>query len=224
MNRRNLLQRAAQLMGTSLAGSVLMAISACSEKATQSTYDVSNTLDDLASPSNPSVFTDFDRKMIEVLVELIIPETETPGAAEAGVGGFIDTMVTDWYQADERDDFIRGLRLLNGHCLISFDQDFLSCSEEQRQLSLEDAEQNVAGTTSDGALGGNSERVAATDTGPWGDRAKGGAVFFNEIKSLTVLGYYTSEIGSTQELIYDPVPGTFDGDVDFQKTGRHYTH
>ena len=37
--------------------------------------------------------------------------------------------------------------------------------------------------------------------------------FFNEMRQLTVTGYFTSEIGATQALEYLPIPGVFHGDV-----------
>jgi hypothetical protein len=48
--------------------------------------------------------------------------------------------------------------------------------------------------------------------------------FFHKLKLLTVLGYYTSEIGSQQELSYNPVPGRYEGDVDFDKVGRQWSY
>lgn len=35
--------------------------------------------------------------------------------------------------------------------------------------------------------------------------------FFKQIKDLTITAYFTSEIGATQALAYDPIPGRFDG-------------
>jgi hypothetical protein len=40
--------------------------------------------------------------------------------------------------------------------------------------------------------------------------------YFRMLKDLTLLGYFTSEIGCTQALRYDEVPGRFDGDVPYQ--------
>ena len=37
--------------------------------------------------------------------------------------------------------------------------------------------------------------------------------FFALIKQLTLLGYFSSEIGVTQTLRYDPIPGVYDGCV-----------
>jgi Gluconate 2-dehydrogenase subunit 3 len=41
--------------------------------------------------------------------------------------------------------------------------------------------------------------------------------FFREMKNLTITGYFTSEIGATQALAYDPIPGKFDGCTVLQK-------
>ena len=38
--------------------------------------------------------------------------------------------------------------------------------------------------------------------------------FFDTIKSLTLFGYYTSEIGMTEELGWRMIPGSYDGCVD----------
>lgn len=41
--------------------------------------------------------------------------------------------------------------------------------------------------------------------------------FFREMKNLTITGYFTSEIGATQALAYDPIPGKFDGCTTLEK-------
>ena len=65
--------------------------------------------------------------------------------------------------------------------------------------------------------------ITPNDWAPWGDRHRAGSGFFSQIKSLTVLAYYTSEVGATQALIYDPVPGVYIGDADFSQYGKHFT-
>ena len=49
------------------------------------------------------------------------------------------------------------------------------------------------------------------------------APFFVMIKDLTVIGYFSSESGATQELRYNPVPGRFNGDVPFSEVGRRWS-
>ncbi len=41
--------------------------------------------------------------------------------------------------------------------------------------------------------------------------------FFRQMKDLTITGYFTSEIGATQALAYDPIPGKFNGCVPLEK-------
>ena len=41
--------------------------------------------------------------------------------------------------------------------------------------------------------------------------------YFRMIKELTLLGYFTSEVGSTKALRYSPVPGKYDGCVPYKK-------
>lgn len=41
--------------------------------------------------------------------------------------------------------------------------------------------------------------------------------FFRQMKDLTITGYFTSEIGATQALAYDPIPGKFNGCVQLEK-------
>ena len=44
--------------------------------------------------------------------------------------------------------------------------------------------------------------------------------FFHQIKELTVVGYFTSEIVGRTVLHYDPVPGRFQGCVPISEVGN----
>ena len=41
--------------------------------------------------------------------------------------------------------------------------------------------------------------------------------YFRMMKELTLLGYFTSEIGQKQALNYNPVPGRYEGCIDYKK-------
>src|SRR5256885_15064146 len=45
---------------------------------------------------------------VATIAELIIPKTDTPGAREAGVPAFIDVMLADWGDDDQRQMFMAG--------------------------------------------------------------------------------------------------------------------
>lgn len=49
-----------------------------------------------------------------------------------------------------------------------------------------------------------------------------GEPFFWTLKSMTIYGYYTSEIGATQELVYAHATGYYDGDRPYAEVGRNY--
>ena len=49
------------------------------------------------------------QRTLAALVDQILPPTDTPGAAEAGVPQFVDLMLTEWYAPEERDGFLAAL-------------------------------------------------------------------------------------------------------------------
>ena len=159
--------------------------------------------------SELSALTAPQRAMVALLAELIIPRTDTPGAAEAGVPGFIDHIVTSWYTAAERRIFINGLTKLEGDSVQQFGRGFAACDDTQRAELLSAAESVSIEIR-------KSESHPGMDVQ---DEPEARSPFFYKLKELTVLGYYTSELGSTTELNYNPVPGHFEGDVDFQAAG-----
>lgn len=128
---------------------------------------------------------------ISALAELIIPETDTPGAISAGVPEFIELMLSDWYTADERQPFLDGLAGLDELCLAEWGLDFADGAVEQQTLALQKAE---------------------------------GSEFFSMARDLTVLGYYTSEMGASVELRYNPIPGAYNGDYDYSENDRQFSN
>jgi hypothetical protein len=152
------------------------------------------------------------RAMIETLAGMIIPRTDTPGAIEAGVPHFIELMVSDWYTATERGIFVAGLAQLDEHCVTHAGKPFTQCDTAQQVAALGDAER-LAGLYV-------PEQTEPDIFGRYVDQH---TPFFTKLKELTVLGYYTSEVGATQELAYNPMPMRYDGDHDFAAIGRQWS-
>ena len=128
---------------------------------------------------------------VAVLVDCIIPATETPGAAAAGVPEFIDVIVGEWYHPDERTQFLAGLAKLDQRSVAAGAGRFVELGGEQQVALLETVE---------------SEAFAARKADP-----KAPTPFWLRLKSLTVYGYYNSAVGSLQELDRPAIPGRFDG-------------
>ena len=106
--------------------------------------------------------------LVTSIAELIIPETDTPGATSVKVPEFIDLILTDWMSGDERAAFLRGLS----------DIDARSASVgSSRFIGLAPAKKVELLTILDKASG---------------DKA-GAGLAFARIKALTVYGYFTSK-------------------------------
>jgi hypothetical protein len=161
------------------------------------------------SPSH-SAFTDAQRTMIEQLAELIIPRTDTPGAIDAGVPVFIDQIVSSWYTPVERSIFMDGLKNLDAVCGAAYGRRFNACDMERQTHALTQSDESSRAYQEGSAL---NIRDAPDEQSP----------FFYKLKLLTVLGYYTSQVGATQELSYNPVPGKYDGNINFDKVGRQWS-
>lgn len=139
------------------------------------------------------------------VADLILPVTDTPGALDAGVGEFIDYVVTQWFTEQEQKRFLAGLDALAEAALKTFGAPFLTLDMQQQVSLLEQAEAQETNVRDD-------------MTQPFGAGS-----FFKQIKELTVVGYYTSEVGATQERKYTPMPGYYDGYHKFANVGRQWS-
>jgi len=63
-------------------------------------------------------------------------------------------------------------------------------------------------------------RSASDQVAFLGELDRAGDPFFRSLKDLTLVGYYTSEIGATRELQYAPLPGRYNGCVPLAQIGR----
>jgi len=200
MDRRTLLRNTAVLLGGMAASSVTRAVLAG--------------VDHRVAIEKP-IFTAVHREKCSVLTEMIIPLTDTPGAIEAGVPQFVEVMVSDWYTDRERQIFFSGLESLDHYCKENFGKRFLECNTEQQIHGLEKAEKDSEGYKAEADEMSDKSSLL-------GGREDEGKPFFTKIKELTVLGYYTSEVGATEELRYDPMPMEYK-DIDFASVGRQWS-
>jgi gluconate 2-dehydrogenase gamma chain len=127
-----------------------------------------------AQPSAPRFFTPAQLLLVSRLTDLIIPPTDTPGAAAAGVPAYIDLVVNG--DPALQTTFREGLPRLDALSASKFSSTtFLQLTEPQQIEIL---------TTLSEATGQDGS-------------------FFHALKNLTADGYYTSRIGLMQELGYN---------------------
>jgi hypothetical protein len=197
------MQRVAFLMGGALSAPTMIAmLEGCK----------SNTTTEAATSFAFS--TDY-KSLVAEIAEIIIPKTATPGAKDAGVGPFIEMMLKDCYSAAQQEHFMKGLDELDGSSKkVNGGKKFLESTPEQQtallktfeKMSNEEAKKNeTAKKIVDAETGLTKETKGKTEAPP--------TPFFKIMKELTLLGYFTSEVGATQSLAYLPVPGKYEGCV-----------
>jgi len=192
----------------------------------------------IPSTSGPiGKFSTADIAFLDEIAETILPETTTPGAKAARVGAFMARMVTDCYDSREQAVFRDGMRKLDAVMQAASKASFMQATAAQRMAVLKelDREQKRIMDARDAAERRSKglapvrtdESVAKAEADPNLPQAQieslpvdsmsnteypheQPAHFFRMMKELTLLGYFTSEIGCTQALRYAETPGRFD--------------
>ncbi|MEQ8473952.1 MAG: gluconate 2-dehydrogenase subunit 3 family protein [Marinoscillum sp.] len=142
----------------------------------------------------PKFFTEDQARLVMQVAETIIPETGTPGAKSLGVPGFIEEMVSTVYSPEDRDEFVKGLVAFDKECQEKLGDDFvgLDTSKQKEFCTQKDTEMKKT----------------------W-DRS-----FFWKMKELTIVGYYTTEYGTTEALQYTAIPVEQHGCVPIDEAGN----
>ena len=192
MNRREFLQCAAILITGVSASQLGFTLSA------EQTVYLAAAPDYNTTPVN--FFTPVQRETVTAMCEAIIPRTDTPGAIDAGVPQFLELMVADWLNDEERGIFISGLQDIADRIPQEYGKPFSQLGP-QEQLQILEALEDAASDSSWYDLG-NIQQVYMSD-----------APFICQMKELTIWGFFTSEAGGSQVLRYDPMPMYFDGDI-----------
>jgi hypothetical protein len=228
IDRREALRRTALLLGGAISAPTLAAMLAgCETPAAGETA------------WKPRALTDAQGVQVATIAEHIIPTTDTPGARAAKVDRFIDTMLAEYYSPEERSAFLAGLAEVDARARATKGKPFLNLSQSEQhdvlaQLDAEAYRHAPAPATNAAATAEHGQDAEATRTeGATADQLKKDPVhphpeperqpFFRTMKELTLLGYYTSQVGATQELKYARVPGRFDGCVPLSSIGRAWS-
>ena len=139
---------------------------------------------------------------VVTVTDLIIPETDTPGAKAVRVNEFIDLILTEWAHDDERQNFLSGLDDIDNRSNAIFGKNFVDVTPVQQAAVLSELDQRYAINREDRAAHPYVRR-------PHNPQLTGD--FFGVVKRLTLYGYYTSEVGFTQELRKQIIPGAYHG-------------
>ncbi len=159
-------------LGASLSPALLSALQSCSPGAMEE------------SGIKPNILSVDQYNLLGELVNIIIPDTDTPGAKVAGVHQYIDLVLAKVREERDAEVIMKGLDKL-------LDDRFLKKTGEEQFEVLIELEES-------------------------------GDEFFGMLKPMTIWGYYSSEIGATQELKYVHAAGVYRGDVPYDEIGKNY--
>jgi glucoside 3-dehydrogenase (cytochrome c) hitch-hiker subunit len=150
-------------------------------------------------------FTPADVATLDEIGETILPTTDTPGAKAAGIGAFMTVAVNDCYDDRSHDAFTDGLRRIDELSRSRHGKTFVQCSPAERTALLEDAHRDERAYA----------KAQQPNTAPH---------YFRLMRELTLLGYFTSEIGATKALRYVETPGSYDGNVAYHPGDRAWVN
>jgi hypothetical protein len=190
MDRREALKRTAWIMGGAVSAPAIMGIlKGCKAKPT---------LD-----WKPTFLSEEQGLLVSQLSDIIIPKTDTPGAKEVGVPGFIDQMLKEVYSKEEQDKFLAALKEFSDEAAKSGDP--FTEQDPAKQVEFVTAQHDAA-------------VKAQLETKPAPPRP-----FILMMKELTMLGYFTSKPGATEVLQYEAVPGAYKGCLPLNEAGNGKT-
>ncbi len=135
---------------------------------------------------------------LDEIADTILPATSSPGAKAAQVGAFMALMVTDCYTEADQKIFNDGFAKLDEASEKMNKASFMKSTVEQRTALLTEMDKEAKRFQ-------NSKKKEDPNH------------HFTMMKQLTLLGYFTSEIGATKALRYIAVPGKFEGCIDYKK-------
>ncbi len=148
----------------------------------------------------PVFLSEDQARLVAEVAEIIIPKTDTPGAKDVGVPGFIDLMLKDCYKKEDQDRYLAGLTEFDNAAKTAYGEAFLDLDPAQQAEHVKKV---------------HDAAIEATRSGELKERP-----FILTTKELTVTGFFTSEPGATQVLQYAPVPGAYHGCLPLAEVGK----
>src|ERR1700712_4543357 len=150
----------------------------------------------IAKASTVKTLTPDQDATVTTIAELIIPQTDTPGAKAAKVNEFIDLILSDWYDDATTARFLAGLVEVDQRSQKLTGKRFVdaSAAQQTQMMKVLDDEATLARKKQTAAETASHQHAIAPLN------------FFGMMKKLTLLGYYTSQIGFEDELHRSVMP------------------
>ena len=146
----------------------------------------------------PKTLSQDEAAMMAEICEMILPATDTPGAKDALCHRYIDDLLTNFYNKDEQKAMLKQLRIFNEKSKQKYSKAFIALTPEERTSVFDLIIKEIPAS---------SEKTH----------------IFNQIKTATISGYFTSEVGAKGGLgAFIAVPGPYQGCIDYSTVGKVY--
>jgi len=183
MHRREALKNVAFLLGGAISASTMGVL-----------------FESFTLPENEKNFVSYsvqDEKIFAEFADIIVPTTKSSGGAKAaGLGKFIPMMMQDCYPAAMQSSFAKGFKELQDKSMKDFRKSYAALTVAERTKLMVDL---------------RAMSLAQKETKS--EENKDLVYFFTTARDLTLLGYYSSEIGCTKAREYVLIPGRYDGNA-----------
>lgn len=212
MNRRNALKNISIGMGLSIsAGSLMTLVSSCRTEVEESP------LKDWTG----KYFTERDLiELLEKMTESILPATESPGAKQVGVLKYADMMVAEVYAPKEQDRFKKGMTEFIAKVEAEEDTPYAKLNVEQITGFLN---KYIGATANKETYEAAMEMIESEDLPA--TEQQGMYYFYsflNAMKSMTISGFFGDELIATEHLVYNPIPGPYEGVTEYKGGNDYY--
>jgi hypothetical protein len=204
MNRRDLLKKIAILTGGVVVGGEVF-LTGCK-----------------SGPSTEVGFTQANIALLDEIGETILPATSSPGAKAAKIGEFMKVIVNDCYEEKDQRIFHEGIGKLNDACSKTKGKSFMDCTPQERHdflVTLDKEAKDYQKKKSE--FDKQQQEIQQKEQTDKGEKdpvkEEMPTHYFTMMKQLTLWGYFTSKEGMMQALRYVPVPGKYQGCIDYKK-------
>ncbi len=150
----------------------------------------------------PKVLTSDEADLLAEICETILPKTETPGAKDALCHRYIDEMISGFYTPEKQSHFKESLKIFDEKSKSKYSKAFIALNSNEKEEIMS---------------------LMAKEAKDFKDDKGDNKHIFKSIKEATISGYFTSEIGAKGGLCeFLPVPGPYQGCIDYATIGKGY--
>lgn len=196
MDRRDVLKYTAYLTGYAVTAPLTSAIlSGC--KSEPATAEVTT-----------KFFSAEEFPSIEAMINTMLPKTDTPGAVELGVPKFVDLVLADYTEDEDRQKLQKGLSAWLNEISSTKGSTYAELSAEDQLQLLNELDASSKKTAKE-LENLDLDKEEKEERAPW----------WLDLKSMVIGGYYSSEYVGMEVLAYDPVPGAYQGCIPLSDMG-----